>query len=120
MDALLRCEGDPAACADPAANLTLARAAEAARAAGASDALIVDAITLARDGENLWRAEPPSFSAGGAALMAVAVAEALGGDDSAALARAAWECGIVGVGFDVADAYALACDRGTTLAYVML
>ena len=28
MDAVLRCEGDPSACADPQANPTLARAAE--------------------------------------------------------------------------------------------
>ncbi|MDD3837153.1 MAG: ribonucleotide reductase, partial [Phenylobacterium sp.] len=120
MDSVLRCEGDPAACADPAANVTLARAAEAARAAGASDALIVDAITLARAGETVWRAEPPSSSAGGAALMAVADAEALGGDDGAALARAAWECGIVGVAFDEADAGALAAARGSARAAVNL
>ena len=37
MDAVLRCEGGPEACADPARNTSLARAAEAARAAGAPD-----------------------------------------------------------------------------------
>jgi ribonucleoside-diphosphate reductase alpha chain len=43
-DAVRRCEGDAAACADPAANPALARMARAARAAGASDAAISDAI----------------------------------------------------------------------------
>ncbi|HEV7788212.1 MAG TPA: ATP-binding cassette domain-containing protein, partial [Pseudonocardia sp.] len=37
MDAVARCEGDPAACADPARNPSLARACEAARAAGADE-----------------------------------------------------------------------------------
>ncbi len=43
-DAVRRCEGDAAACADPTANPALARMARAARAAGASDAAITDAI----------------------------------------------------------------------------
>jgi ribonucleoside-diphosphate reductase alpha chain len=43
-DAVRRCEGDAAACGDPAANPALARMARAARAAGASDAAISDAI----------------------------------------------------------------------------
>jgi ribonucleoside-diphosphate reductase alpha chain len=57
VDAVLRCEGDPAACADPMANPTLARAAEAARAAGAPDSLILEAVTLARAGETGWEIE---------------------------------------------------------------
>ncbi len=43
-DAVARCQGDPAACADPTANPALARAARAARAAGADEGLILDAI----------------------------------------------------------------------------
>ena len=43
-DAIARCEGDPDACADPARNLALARAARAAREAGVPDALIADAM----------------------------------------------------------------------------
>ncbi|MFC3077047.1 ribonucleotide reductase [Phenylobacterium terrae] len=118
MDAVLRCEGDPAACADPAANVTLARAAEAARAAGAADALILDAIALARAGESLWRAEPPRFPLSGPALLAVADAAALAGPAGEALARTAWECGIVGVAFDETDARALASVRGSARAAV--
>src|SRR5262245_26953877 len=52
MDAVRRCEGDAEACADPVRNASLARAAEAARTAGASDALIRDAVALARAGED--------------------------------------------------------------------
>lgn len=43
-DAVSRCEGPPALCADPAANPALARAALAARQSGADDAAILDAI----------------------------------------------------------------------------
>ena len=46
-EAVRRCEGDAAACADPASNLALARTATAARQAGATDAMIADAIALA-------------------------------------------------------------------------
>ncbi|HEX2560846.1 ribonucleotide reductase [Phenylobacterium sp.] len=118
MDAVLRCEGDAAACADPAANVTLARAAEAARAAGAPDALILDAIALARAGDSLWRAEPPRFPLNGPSLIAVADADALAGAAGQALARAAWESGVVGVAFQEADARALAGARGSARAAV--
>ncbi|HEY1448816.1 MAG TPA: hypothetical protein VGF33_09785, partial [Caulobacteraceae bacterium] len=49
-DAVARCEGDEAACADPAVNLALARAILEARAVGETDADISDAVTLARAG----------------------------------------------------------------------
>ena len=49
-DAVRRCEGDADACADPGENQALARAAVAARAAGAGDGEIADAIALGRDG----------------------------------------------------------------------
>jgi len=60
MDAILRCDGDAEACADPRANPSLARAADAARTAGAPDELILEAIALARDGEITWDAEAPA------------------------------------------------------------
>ena len=41
---MARCDGDPAACADPLANPALARALRAATAAGADDGLLLDAI----------------------------------------------------------------------------
>ncbi|HEY2047786.1 MAG TPA: ribonucleotide reductase [Caulobacteraceae bacterium] len=45
-DQVRRCEGDRKACADPASNHALARAAHSSRAAGASDADIAEAIAL--------------------------------------------------------------------------
>jgi ribonucleoside-diphosphate reductase alpha chain len=99
MDAILRCEGDPAACADPASNPTLARAAEAARAAGASDAMILDAIGLAKAGEDQWTAVTPVFSdVDGLELVCVSPRQIEG-----PLAAAAWETGAVAVAFS-ADA----------------
>jgi len=85
MDAVLRCEGGPEACADPARNTSLARAAEAARAVGAADATILEAIALARCGETEWlcAAPPPAPSE-------PVVAPASG---TTALARAAWTTG---------------------------
>ncbi|MBS0363756.1 MAG: ribonucleotide reductase [Proteobacteria bacterium] len=87
MDAILRCEGDADACADPAANPSLARAAEAARTAGAPDILILDAIALARSGESAWEAEAPTGDAG---VQLVVV-----GPPDAAMANAAWATGAV-------------------------
>ncbi len=49
-DAVVRCDGAPSECGDPAINQALARAAWAARLAGASDAEIADAIQLGRGG----------------------------------------------------------------------
>src|SRR5581483_11562291 len=86
MDAILRCDGDPAACADPQANPSLARAAEAVRTAGAPDALILEAIALARSGESVWEAEAPPTRDEALRLV---VAGELGGVTEA-LARAAW------------------------------
>src|SRR5262249_2662032 len=43
-EAVRRCEGDAEACADPAANQALSRAALTAREAGVSDAAIAEAI----------------------------------------------------------------------------
>lgn len=69
MDAVLRCEGDAEACADPMRNPRLARAAEAARAAGAPDAMIFEAVTLAYAGEGAWEIVPPAAGAGRARLI---------------------------------------------------
>ena len=51
-DAVRRCDGDPVACADPAGNPALARAAHRARQAGAADPAIVEAIALGLAGED--------------------------------------------------------------------
>jgi ribonucleoside-diphosphate reductase alpha chain len=87
MDAVLRCEGGPEACADPAQNTSLARAAEAARAAGAADATILEAISLAAQGESEWLCAPPPPAPD---TPIIATADAT---EAAALARAAWTTG---------------------------
>jgi len=89
MEAVLRCEGEAAACADPTQNVTLGRAAEQARSAGASDAMILEAVALARAGEPCWPcAGPPRASSG---LSLVVATEAADGR----LARAVWLTGAV-------------------------
>ncbi|MBS0333571.1 MAG: ribonucleotide reductase, partial [Proteobacteria bacterium] len=87
MDAVLRCQGVPEACADPAANPGLARAAEAARAAGAPDALILEAIALASAGEAVWEAQAPAPPAEPELVVI--------GPPDEALARAAWATGAI-------------------------
>src|SRR5579875_3554169 len=57
-EAVLRCEGAVEDCSDPRVNPALARAAHAARAAGASDEAILDVIALARSGEPYAPVEP--------------------------------------------------------------
>ncbi|MDE2356153.1 MAG: hypothetical protein KGL69_05310, partial [Alphaproteobacteria bacterium] len=74
--AVLRCEGDAAACADPRANQALARAGHAAREAGASDADLADAIALGVAGLDA----APLFDA----------ACVLAGPDETATAAAVW------------------------------
>ncbi|MBS0409630.1 MAG: ribonucleotide reductase [Proteobacteria bacterium] len=104
-EAIARCEGDAAACADPAANPLLARAALAARVGGLTDAQIADAIALAdhpdalgaADGALLLRADRDLVARGDAAAVRVAALAwrtrrltlALGSEEAVALARAA-------------------------------
>ncbi len=83
MDAVLRCEGDADACADPLANPSLARAADAARTAGAPDGMILEAITLARSGESTWEIDRVQDIEPGVRLVAV-------GPPDAAVAAAIW------------------------------
>jgi len=101
MDAVLRCEGDPQACADPQANPSLARAAEAARAAGVPDAQILEAVALARAGESAWGIAPPAVRLDGVSLIVT------GAPDEAA-ALAAWETGALVLAPDRATAERLA------------
>jgi len=100
MDAVLRCEGGPEACADPGRNTSLARAAEAARGAGAADTTILEAIALARAGEAewLWAAPSPAPSTPVVALSG----------EGPALVRAAWTTGRVVAAPDAAAAAAIA------------
>ena len=107
MDAIGRCEGDPAACADPQSNLSLARAAEAARVAGATDAMILDAMTLARAGEDLWDAQVRFETGEGVALIAASNGEPMG-RPAEVLAATTWETGQVVCAFSDKAAEALA------------
>ena len=106
MDAILRCEGDAEACADPRANPGLARAAEAARAAGASDALILEAMALARSGAAAWAVEPPSAPEAGARLV-------VAGPADEGVAAAAWATGAVVLAADRAVAERVAAAAST-------
>ncbi|MDP3404336.1 MAG: TSCPD domain-containing protein, partial [Brevundimonas sp.] len=100
-DAVNRCEGSPALCADPAANPALARAALAARQAGADDAAILDAIA----GRLFSAPEPEPVRQ--ARVVAVPDPSAIA---SAPLRAAAEGCltGELIVGFSVRDAEAAA------------
>jgi ribonucleoside-diphosphate reductase alpha chain len=107
-DAVLRCEGDQAACAAPFENQSLARAALAARAAGVCDADITDAVALARGGfeGDLGRAE---FDG----LIAVADRSAVVSEEACAAraARIGWRSGDLTLVFSAGDAAALARAR---------
>jgi ribonucleoside-diphosphate reductase alpha chain len=96
-EAVIRCDGDPADCADPAVNQALARAALAARGAGLADAAIADAIALGR-------ADLPLDTIRSDARYVVADRHAVGTE---ALVAGAWLAGAPTVTFDPADARAL-------------
>ena len=107
MAAVLRCEGDRAACADPGRNLALARAARLARLAGADDALLHKAIALAGAGESDWPADVRDTAP---APMIVAAARDLvesGCPDASRAALSAWEGAPVALAFDLPSAEAL-------------
>ncbi|MDB5441560.1 MAG: ribonucleotide reductase [Caulobacteraceae bacterium] len=102
--AIARCEGDPATCADPSGNPLLARAAQAARAAGADDRALVDAIALGRAGgfEPAQALRPDQAPR----LIVVADRDDLASSSARAesLAALAWELGGVEVVFSLAEA----------------
>lgn len=104
MESILRCEGDPAACADLRANANLARSAEAARAVGATDSMILEAIALAKAGELEWAAAASDFG-DIEELELVCVSGRL---PDPALASAAWETGAVAAAFTEAAAAGVA------------
>jgi ribonucleoside-diphosphate reductase alpha chain len=116
MDAIARCEGDAEACADPQANPSLARAADAARVAGAPDSLILEAIALARDGESAWDAEPPAMEAYGPGLIVAGALDV----NAAEVARAAWATGAVVVVGDSLTGQRIAACAGALRAGIDL
>jgi len=103
-DAIARCEGEAAACADPAANQALARAALDARAAGAPWSDIDDAIALGEAG-----ADADLRSRLADPLIALANRDDVTGEGPAATlaARVGWRTGDLTLAFDAADARAL-------------
>ena len=97
ISAITRCEGEAAACADPLRNPALGRAARAALQAGASEALVLNAIALARAGETVWAQDAalPAAALGPLVLSAAPeMAEAMSPEANRA-ALAAWETGRV-------------------------
>lgn len=108
MDAVLRCEGEAEACADPTRNPGLARAAQAARQVGASPAEILDAVALARAGESEWRAAAPEAATEALRLVLAAPPAGLDGEALRAAALAAHATGAVAVAPSRAAAEALA------------
>ena len=108
IDAIARCEGEPAICADPAHNPALARAARRAREAGASDALIRRAISLARAGVPAWTGAQIGIGTAAAPLLVSAQRRGVEAGEPAAAraAAAAWEMGGLILAFDPRDAEA--------------
>jgi ribonucleoside-diphosphate reductase alpha chain len=89
VSAIVRCEGDRAACADPQTNPVLARAVRAAREAGAGDALLIDVIGAAAAGAD-YDLAPAAALPQTPALLATPLATL---EDSRAAIGAAWETG---------------------------
>lgn len=104
-DAVARCEGDATACADPASNPALTRAAHVARQCGAADADILRAIK----GEDLSSTAAPSVVAPQTPMIVLASPDtaAAGGPLALAVAEAAL-AGPVAAVFTPADADAAA------------
>jgi len=119
VDAIRRCEGDADACTDVARNVALARAARSARDAGVSDALIAQAIALARRGTGDWSTAPMP-AAQTPLLLLTAERSAVEACEPAAgrAAFAAWETGRVVLAFDPRDAEAAGRAAGAPRAAV--
>ena len=107
MDAVTRCEGERAACADPGLNAALGRAARRAREAGVADILIRRAISLARVGVTTWAAAEVEPQPLAPLLLTTRRAAAEAAEPNATRAAAAgWETGRVILAFDPTDAEA--------------
>jgi len=121
MAAVQRCEGDPAACANPSRNVALGRAARAALTAGAGESLIAQAIDLAAAGAGEWPGDQVS-TLPAAPLLVCAPRELAqtGCPEAAAAAAAAWEGAPVALVFTPADAEALDRARSAPRAAIDL
>ncbi|HEX6859234.1 MAG TPA: ribonucleotide reductase [Caulobacteraceae bacterium] len=107
-EAVRRCEGDAAACADPGRNLALARAAQAARSAGASDAMLADAIALGKVEDSAARAPLAAPVSPRLIVTASRTAVAAADGDAATAARLGWRTSAVTLAFEQVDAELLA------------
>ncbi|MDQ0462851.1 ribonucleoside-diphosphate reductase alpha chain [Caulobacter ginsengisoli] len=116
-DAVRRCEGDAAACGDLAGNPALARAALAARQAGAADAQISDAIGL---GIAAARTGAPIDLLPAPAPTAIAVLPTADSPERRRLAELAWRDGGLTVCLKPADAETLAARAAGPTAAVDL
>ena len=112
VSAVVRCEGDRAACADPLANPALARAVRAARDAGAGDTLLLDVIGVAAADAD-YRIQPAGAAPEAPILLSAP-------DDSRAAAAAAWETGRMILALDGEAATALTDLTGRPLIAVDL
>ena len=102
--AIARCEGDKAACADPATNQALARSVLDARVAGVGEAEIADAIALAHEG--VEAAEAPGVT--GPMIAIGDRDETIAGDPRGApAALASWRTGGLTLAFAARAARAL-------------
>ncbi len=90
MDAVLRCNGDAAACGHPGSNLALARACDMARQLGIEDSVILDAISLAQAGEDHWALDLPEID-GASSQTLVVVESVVNVPILEAIAGLAWE-----------------------------
>ena len=106
-DAVLRCGGEARACSDPSQNTALARAALAAREAGADDALIHAAIMAGQAGQP-WSSDPlPEAPIDPLVALAPRDLVAAGDPLAAEAARTGLETGALTLAFDARDAEAL-------------
>lgn len=104
-DAVARCQGDAAACADPARNPALGRAVRAARDAGAAESLIARALA---SGDSAWRVEVRLPAPEPLVVLAARDLVEAGAPEAARLAAAGAETGNVLVAFDPQAADSLA------------
>ena len=117
-EAVRRCEGDAGACADPARNLALARAANAARQAGASDPMIADAIALAAADDPAVRVRDEARQAPSLFVTASRTAVAAADADAQLAARLGWRTSAVTMAFDPVDAELIASAGAAPLAAI--
>jgi ribonucleoside-diphosphate reductase alpha chain len=109
-DAVLRCKGAPGDCADPAGNPLLARAAHAARLAGADDRTLLNVIAVAEAGQGY---RPVALAAPPPRPAVVRLEPALEDEAARRAALAAWETGAVRFVFGARETPAPRC--GATL-----